>query len=47
MIDRNLYTFGNNEHGQLGHGDKKNLVSPKIVEFFSKKNIKIRDAVCG
>lgn len=44
---RNLYTYGSNKHGQLGHGDKTDLKAPKIVEYFEKKNIKIKEALCG
>ena len=44
---RNLYTFGSNDHGQLGLGDTKDHKDPKIVDFFQKKNIKVKDAICG
>ena len=31
-FDGNLWTFGNNEKGQLGHGDDwKNINTPKII----------------
>ena len=29
-----LYTWGINEHGQLGHDNKENLYTPKAVAFF-------------
>ena len=34
MIDfeGNLWTFGFNNHGQLGHGDKKNKNAPKVIK---------------
>ena len=30
-FERNLWTFGINNHGQLGHGDETNRNTPKIV----------------
>lgn len=38
--DGELYTFGWGIYGQLGHGDVFTLDRPKIVRFFSKKNVK-------
>lgn len=29
-----VYTWGRGEYGQLGHNDRKNLSSPKLVDFF-------------
>ena len=30
-FEGNLWTFGNNKHGQLGHGDESNINAPKIT----------------
>ena len=30
-FEGNLWTFGNNENGQLGHGDTTNVNTPKII----------------
>lgn len=38
--DGELYTFGWGIYGQLGHGDVFTLDRPKIVRFFSRKNVK-------
>lgn len=43
----NLYTYGSNKHGQLGHGDKNDVKEPKIVDYFEKKNIKVKEALSG
>lgn len=38
--DGELYTFGWGVYGQLGHGDIFTLDRPKVVRFFSNKNVK-------
>ena len=43
----NLYTSGANKYGQLGHGDHNDLEKPKLVDYFEKKGIKIKQALCG
>eukprot|EP01083_Nonionella_stella_P119328 356618_1 len=45
--DKRLYTWGNSEHGQTGHGTARNVNKPKIVEFFKKKKHKIVSIECG
>ena len=30
-FEGNLWTFANNEYGQLGHGDKTNINIPKVI----------------
>ena len=30
-FEGNLWTFGDNTHGQLGHGDKTNKNTPKVI----------------
>lgn len=44
-----LYTFGGGNWGILGHGDENSIRfnSPKLVEYFSKNNIKIKKVVMG
>ena len=39
--------MGNGADGKLGHGDTNNQDQPKMVEFFEKNNIKVKDAVAG
>lgn len=40
-----LFSFGGNEDGQLGHGDKQNEVTPKQIE--SLPSIKVKQISCG
>lgn len=42
-----LYTQGEGKYGALGHKDAKDSKTPKMVEFFAKKNLKVIDVVCG
>jgi hypothetical protein len=42
-----LYSFGSGSDGKLGHGDTKDLAEPKIIDYFQKHNIKVKDAVAG
>jgi alpha-tubulin suppressor-like RCC1 family protein len=37
--DGHMYTFGEGEYGQLGHGDKENMSSPALVHALEGKNI--------
>jgi hypothetical protein len=43
--DGELFTWGRGVFGQLGHGDSKNLSSPKLVE--SLGSVKIKQVTCG
>lgn len=47
--DGSLYTFGSGSWGVLGHGDEKgiNPSTPKRVEFFTERNIKIQECKSG
>ncbi len=36
---KNVYSFGNNNKGQLGHGDFINKSYPKKIDVFYGKNI--------
>lgn len=38
--DNQLYTFGWNIYGQLGHGHIQSIEKPTIVEFFNDKRVK-------
>lgn len=40
-----LFSFGGNEDGQLGHGDRNNETSPKLVESLS--SVKLKEISCG
>jgi alpha-tubulin suppressor-like RCC1 family protein len=44
-----LYTFGSGSWGVLGHGDEKSTAStsPKLVEYFTKNNIKVSKVCVG
>ena len=44
-----LYTFGTGNWGVLGHGneDNVNFNQPKLVEYFTKNNIKIKQVCMG
>jgi hypothetical protein len=33
--------------GALGHGDRKDLFTPKKVQFFTNNDIKIKDIASG
>ena len=44
----NVYSMGsNNKYGQLGHGDTDIQLSPKIVQLFKNRKIKICQISCG
>jgi hypothetical protein len=47
--DGKMYTFGTGNWGVLGHGDENSVThsQPKLVEYFSKNNIKIKKAAMG
>lgn len=44
---RNLYSFGSGADGKLGHGNTSDVSEPKIIDYFQKNNIKVKDAVAG
>ena len=45
-FERNLWSFGYNEDGQLGHGDRRNIDTPKVINTL--KNIQqISYGSCG
>jgi alpha-tubulin suppressor-like RCC1 family protein len=49
---KHVWTFGNNEHGQLGHGDKKKRNVPTEIKrnkykYGFHKDVKIVGASCG
>jgi len=43
--DGSLYTFGGGEHGQLGHNDRVNKLTPTLVEALSDKYVS--QITCG
>lgn len=47
--DGALYTFGSGNWGVLGHGNEKSVShkEPKRVEFFERRNIKVKDSKAG
>jgi alpha-tubulin suppressor-like RCC1 family protein len=44
-----LFTFGSGNWGVLGHGDEKDIKfnNPTLVDYFSKRNLKVVDAALG
>lgn len=42
-----LYTFGNNQNGQLGHGDNDDRIAPEKVVWFDEQNITIKGIAAG
>ena len=40
LVDEAVYTWGAGEHGQLGHGDRKDISSPKVRNLILKLLIK-------
>ena len=44
-IDNQLFTWGNNQFGVLGHGDITNKYTPTKVDFFSNKQVLEADIV--
>ena len=42
-----LYSWGQGEGGILGHGDLENQPKPKLVEYFTKKNLEVTKIWCG
>ena len=45
LEDGNVYSFGKGDYGQLGHGEKKNELNPKLVEALEGKLVK--QVACG
>eukprot|EP01084_Bolivina_argentea_P088248 159347_1 len=45
MDDGHVWSFGDNDCGQLGHGDASNINTPKLIE--SLKQYKIKHISCG
>lgn len=43
--DSSVSSWGSNSHGQLGHGNKSFLASPKEIETFQKEQVE--SLVCG
>jgi alpha-tubulin suppressor-like RCC1 family protein len=43
--DGEVWSWGYNNYGQLGHGDTVNRASPKRIEFFVTNNIKIAKVI--
>ena len=41
LVDEAVYTWGSGEHGQLGHGDRKDISSPKVRSLILKLLIDI------
>mmetsp|Transcript_21239 Transcript_21239/g.27128 ORF Transcript_21239/g.27128 Transcript_21239/m.27128 type:complete len:558 (+) Transcript_21239:73-1746(+) len=37
--DGNVYTWGNGDHGKLGHNNKKKLTVPQLVEYLKNKSV--------
>lgn len=41
------YSWGNNNHGQLGLGDKESRTCPEIVETFNQCPLEVFEVACG
>ena len=46
-MDHELWSFGSNNHGQLGQGNYNDEYHPSKIKFFSDKKIKIGQIGCG
>jgi alpha-tubulin suppressor-like RCC1 family protein len=42
-----VFSWGNGVNGRLGHGDTESLVSPKQIELFSDRGLRVTDICCG
>eukprot|EP01084_Bolivina_argentea_P146667 256739_1 len=42
-----VYSFGRGREGQLGHGNTTKQTTPKVIQYFEQKNIKIVSCKCG
>lgn len=40
-VTSDVYSWGSNSRGQLGHGDLSNILKPKKIEYFSSNKINI------
>lgn len=40
-----VYSWGNNEYGQLGHGNQNNIAIAKRIDFFFNNKIKIKKVI--
>jgi len=40
LDDGRVVTFGNNESGQLGHGDNENAYIPRVVEDIAERYVR-------
>jgi alpha-tubulin suppressor-like RCC1 family protein len=45
FLENNVYSWGKNDSGQLGHGDQKNRSTPTKIDFFD--GMKIVQISCG
>jgi len=45
--DGRVFSFGNNDSGQLGHNTKQNQITPKCIEEFLALGISIQKVACG
>ena len=45
--DGSLLSCGHGGHGQLGHDQEGDEVSPRVIEYFNTENISIKDISCG
>lgn len=47
LSDGKLYSWGNNEYGQLGLGDCENRYTPTEIKFFTENDIEIKNFYTG
>jgi len=43
----NVYSWGSNSHGQLGHGNETSASSPTRIEFFVQQKLKVLELATG
>jgi len=45
--DGRAYSWGWNDHGQLGHGDLVSRDHPTVIQFFVEQNLRVLDVFAG
>eukprot|EP01084_Bolivina_argentea_P028041 52154_1 len=43
----NVWSCGDNEYGQLGIGDNRNVYNPVLIKYFIQQKIKVLNIACG
>lgn len=45
--DNKVFSFGENEKGQLGHGHVNSIKQPQQIQYFSRISEQIKEIECG